>query len=239
MTWSAFGGSRPSGHDGASSGGSVPGHGGAPGQHPASEYGDAYRHPGAYGDARGHGPQAPGPYGPQPGASDAHGRGDSGHDESGYRPVPGRIGHHPGHPRPIGESSDPAAPTRTASRDAARAGRHPGSPADGTYVPEGGASPTGVGGLREWPALVVLALLAASLVVAAVSGFRPGTLMIGGTFAVAAILRLFVRDVGILAVRSRFTDVMVMLMFGGTVVVLGLMVPPPLIDLPWVPKRTG
>ncbi|UGQ14529.1 DUF3017 domain-containing protein [Yinghuangia sp. ASG 101] len=157
------------------------------------------------------------------------------HDRHHPRP---RIGHHPGHPAPIGRGTQ-AAPGRPGSRDTARAGRHPGTPADGTYVPEGGSSPTGVGGLREWPALVVLALLAASMVVAAVAGFRPATIMIGATFAVAAVLRTFVRDVGILAVRSRFTDVMVMLVFGASVVFLGLMVPPPLVDLPWIPNRTG
>ncbi|WP_436773363.1 DUF3017 domain-containing protein [Yinghuangia sp. YIM S09857] len=99
--------------------------------------------------------------------------------------------------------------------------------------------PTGPGGLREWPAVLVLALLAGSLVIAALFGFRSATLMIGGTLGVAAILRIFVREVGILAVRSRFTDVMVMLVLGGAVVMLGLSVPPPLVDLPWVPRRTG
>ncbi|MDI2126769.1 DUF3017 domain-containing protein [Yinghuangia seranimata] len=108
-----------------------------------------------------------------------------------------------------------------------------------TYVPEGGASPRGPGGLREWPAVLVLALLAGALVTAALWGFRPATLMIGATFLVAALLRTFVRDVGILAVRSRFTDVMVMIVLGGAVVLLGLAIPPPVVDLPWVPKRTG
>lgn len=278
MTWNAFG-ARPSGHDGASSDGAVPGRGGAPGggppaRHrgdspaphhdghpPAPHYGDAHRHPAAYGEASAAYGDSPAPEGayppvggqapPQPGAPqnppgtsgayggahtprEARGHNGGGHDSPRSRP---RIGHHPGHPAPLGRGSEP--PARSGARDAARAGRHPGTPADGTYIPEGGTSPTGVGGLREWPALVVLALLAASMVVAAVAGFRPATMMIGGTFAVAAILRMFVREVGILAVRSRFTDVMVMLVFGTSVVFLGLMVPPPLIDVPWVPNRTG
>ncbi|WTW97045.1 DUF3017 domain-containing protein [Streptomycetaceae bacterium NBC_01309] len=149
----------------------------------------------------------------------------------------------PATPRGPGHGGGPGPPTgpgRAASRGSRRAPRSGrGSRADGTFVPEGGTTPTGPAGLREWPAVLVLALLAGSLVTAALFGFRSATLMIGGTLTVAAILRLFVREVGILAVRSRFTDVMVMLVLGGAVVMLGLSVPPPLVDLPWVPRRTG
>lgn len=199
----------------------------------------------AYGDR-------PAPYGgpgaDHPGHASAHtvgpsgGHGHSGH--SGHPPAHGgaHAGAYAGGPGGVG----PGGPTGTGpgrgapgTRQSARAGRHPGTPADGTYVPEGGASPTGPGGLREWPAAVVLGLLAVSLVAAAVLGFRAATLMIGATFVVSATLRVCVREVGVLAVRSRFTDVMVMLTFGTAVVLLGLMVPPPLVDLPWVPKRTG
>jgi hypothetical protein len=111
--------------------------------------------------------------------------------------------------------------------------------AGGTFVPEGGTSPAGPAGLREWPAVLVLALLAGSLVAGALFGFRPATVMIGVTLVVAAILRICVREVGILAVRSRFTDVAVMLVLGAAVVMLGLSIPPAVVELPWVPKRTG
>ncbi|MCF2530021.1 DUF3017 domain-containing protein [Yinghuangia soli] len=129
-------------------------------------------------------------------------------------------------------SGPPAGPGRAATR---RAGTRGG----GTHLPEGGASPAGPGGLREWPAMLVFGLLTAALLTAAMAGFRPATVLIGVTFAVAAVLRVFVRDVGILAVRSRFTDVTVMLVLGGAVVMLGLMIPPPVVELPWVPRRTG
>ncbi|MET7300898.1 DUF3017 domain-containing protein [Embleya sp. NPDC005575] len=109
----------------------------------------------------------------------------------------------------------------------------------GTYLPEGGASPAGPGALREWPAMVVFGCLIAALLTAALDGFRIAAILIAGTFLVAAILRLFVSDVGVLAVRSRFTDVGVLLFFGAAVLLLGLSIPEPLIDLPWVPKRTG
>ncbi|MEU8136272.1 DUF3017 domain-containing protein [Streptodolium elevatio] len=143
----------------------------------------------------------------------------------------------PGHGGGPGAPNGPGRAASRGSRRAPRSGR--GSRDDGTFLPEGGSTPTGPGGLREWPAVLVLALLAGSLVTAALFGFRSATLMVGGTLTVAAILRLFVREVGILAVRSRFTDVMVMLVLGGAVVMLGLSVPPPLVDLPWVPRRTG
>ncbi|MFE3316480.1 DUF3017 domain-containing protein, partial [Embleya sp. NPDC059213] len=77
----------------------------------------------------------------------------------------------------------------------------------GTYLPEGGASPAGPGPLREWPAMVVFGCLIAALLTAALDGFRIAAVLIAGTFLIAAILRLFVADVGVLAVRSRFTDV--------------------------------
>ncbi|WP_439676425.1 DUF3017 domain-containing protein [Embleya sp. MST-111070] len=109
----------------------------------------------------------------------------------------------------------------------------------GTFPPEGGGSPTGPGRLREWPATVVFGCLFAALLTAALSGFRPAAMMIAGTFLVAALLRVFVSDVGVLAVRSRFTDVAMLLIFGGAVLLLGLSIPEPLVDLPWVPRRTG
>nr|WP_272923768.1 DUF3017 domain-containing protein [Streptomyces sp. SID3343] len=93
--------------------------------------------------------------------------------------------------------------------------------------------------MREWPAVVVFGCLAAALLTAALDGFRIATVLIAATFVVAAALRLCLHDVGVLAVRSRFTDIAVMLMFGAAVLLLGLSIPEPVFDLPWVPKRTG
>jgi hypothetical protein len=109
----------------------------------------------------------------------------------------------------------------------------------GTHVPQGGASPRGPGSLREWPAVLVFACLTVSLLVGTLFGFRPATIMIAVTLALAAVLRLAVRDVGILAVRGRLTDVVTLVAFAGAVLLLGLSVPPAVVDLPWVPRRTG
>jgi len=109
----------------------------------------------------------------------------------------------------------------------------------GTFTPEGGASPRGPGALREWPAMLVFACVLVALTTAALDGFRIATVLIAATFVLASVLRLCLRDVGVLAVRSRFTDIAVLLFFGLGVLVLGLSIPEPVIDLPWVPKRTG
>ncbi len=93
--------------------------------------------------------------------------------------------------------------------------------------------------MREWPAMVVFGCLTTALLTAAFDGFRIATMLIAATFVVAAGLRLCVRDVGVLAVRSRFTDIAVLMVFGVAVLLLGLSIPEPLVDLPWVPERTG
>jgi hypothetical protein len=87
--------------------------------------------------------------------------------------------------------------------------------------------------------MVVFGCLGGALLTAALDGFRIATILVAATFVVAAGLRLCLHDVGVLAVRSRFTDIAVMLTFGTAVLLLGLSIPEPLFDLPWVPKRTG
>jgi hypothetical protein len=109
----------------------------------------------------------------------------------------------------------------------------------GTYTPEGGTSPVGPAGIREWPAVLVFATLAVSLLCGSIFGFRTGSIMIGTTLVLAALLRLALPEVGVLAVRSRFTDIAVLLVLAAAVILLGLSIAPPVVDLPWVPKRTG
>lgn len=109
----------------------------------------------------------------------------------------------------------------------------------GTFTPEGGASPRGPGGLREWPAMLVFGCVIVALATAALNGFRIATVLIAGTFVLASVLRLCLQDVGVLAVRSRFTDIAVLMFLGLGVLILGLSIPEPVIDLPWIPKRTG
>ncbi|MGH8969762.1 MAG: DUF3017 domain-containing protein [Actinomycetes bacterium] len=81
---------------------------------------------------------------------------------------------------------------------------------------------------RQWPLLLVLGSGFGGLVLVALDHFRPGCLLIGSSVLVAAVARtvLPARRVGLLVVRSRAFDVLVLLVLGVTLVVLALVVPP-------------
>lgn len=100
-------------------------------------------------------------------------------------------------------------------------------------VAEGGAeaslggSRRGGGLRRQWPLVLVLVGLAASLVVVAVEDFRPGTVGLAGTVVFAGVLRLVLpeRRAGLLAVRARAWDVLTLFALGAGALVLALVVP--------------
>ncbi len=78
--------------------------------------------------------------------------------------------------------------------------------------------------LGEWPLTLVIAVTGVGLAVIAMHHFRWGSLAIaGGTFG-AAVLRMLLptRRVGLLAVRSRFVDVVTMAGIGIALTVLVL-----------------
>jgi hypothetical protein len=117
-------------------------------------------------------------------------------------------------------------------------GRH--SPVTGRTVPrpEGGGRAAGKDApapARQWPILVVISAAAIGLVVTAAGAFRAGTIVIGVALLVGAALRWGVTAVGMLAVRSRFTDVITYGLFGVAIVLLALMAQPdPLIRIPFL-----
>jgi hypothetical protein len=80
---------------------------------------------------------------------------------------------------------------------------------------------------HEWPTVAVLLVALAGLVVAAVVTFRLGTVVLGLACLLGAVLRAVLSpgQVGMLAVRSRWTDVVVLLVLGSGLVVLALSVP--------------
>jgi hypothetical protein len=84
--------------------------------------------------------------------------------------------------------------------------------------------------IRQWPITLVLGLVGVGLLVTWAVDFRYGLLVIGVAFLVAAGLRLMLPEVGLLAVRSRFTDVTVLLLFGLIIVLLALIAP----QNPWL-----
>ncbi|MFG3134944.1 DUF3017 domain-containing protein [Streptomyces sp. NPDC048211] len=140
----------------------------------------------------------------------------------------GRTGSHP-EPGP-GES--PAA---------RRSRRFPSFTRD-TARPEGGGRAAGGDApapARQWPLLAVLCTAGAGLLIVAADpfeeAFRIGTILIGAALIGGAVLRLVVPSVGMLAVRSRFTDLVTYGLLGVLIVMLSLMAQPkPWLDIPFL-----
>ncbi|GAA1264445.1 hypothetical protein GCM10009665_62320 [Kitasatospora nipponensis] len=106
----------------------------------------------------------------------------------------------------------------------------------GTLPPEGSGAAMDRGHslpVRQWPITLVVLVVAAGLAVTWSGHFRYGLLTMGGGFLLGALLRLAVPEVGLLAVRSRFTDVPVLLFFGAVIILLALMAQPD----PWLRLR--
>lgn len=83
--------------------------------------------------------------------------------------------------------------------------------------------------LREWPFLLVLCGVLAGLAVVAADRFRVGSGVLTASVLVAAVLRVVLpeRDAGLLVVRSRAVDVLVLGVLGAGLAVLTVVVPPP------------
>ncbi|MEU9116738.1 DUF3017 domain-containing protein [Streptomyces sp. NPDC048483] len=107
-----------------------------------------------------------------------------------------------------------------------------------TARPEGGgrAAPGGLPApARQWPLLTVMGGVAAGLLLVAVDVFRIGTLVIGLSLLAGAALRFALPSVGMLAVRSRFTDLATYGVLGSVIVLLSMMVQPkPWIHIPFL-----
>ncbi|MFD9300759.1 DUF3017 domain-containing protein [Streptomyces goshikiensis] len=133
----------------------------------------------------------------------------------------------------------PEVTTAPAAAPAAKAGRgtrrFPSITRD-TARPEGGgrAAPRDASApARQWPMLSVLAATAVGLLVTAVGHPRIGCLFIGVALIAAAVLRRVLPSVGMLAVRSRFTDMATYGVLGVAITLLALvMQPKPWLDIP-------
>ncbi|PWI43768.1 DUF3017 domain-containing protein [Streptomyces sp. ICBB 8177] len=98
-----------------------------------------------------------------------------------------------------------------------------------TARPEGGGR--AVGGdhsapVRQWPLLTVLGGVALGLAITGAGAFRPGLIVVGASLLLGALLRWLVPSVGMLAVRSRFTDLITYGVLGAAIVLLTLMAQP-------------
>ncbi len=107
-----------------------------------------------------------------------------------------------------------------------------------TARPEGGgraASGDAPAPARQWPILTVLSAVALGLLLTALDVFRVGTILIGAALLAGAVMRWMLPSVGMLAVRSRFTDMLTYSVLGVAIVVLALMAQPqPLLEIPFL-----
>ncbi|MET9253421.1 DUF3017 domain-containing protein [Streptomyces sp. NPDC003717] len=102
-----------------------------------------------------------------------------------------------------------------------------------TARPEGGgraAAGDAPAPARQWPILTVVVLVALGLLLTALDVFRVGTLIVGVALLVGAALRWMLPGVGMLAVRSRFTDITTYGVLGLAIALLALMAQPD----PWL-----
>ncbi|MDH6124195.1 DUF3017 domain-containing protein [Kitasatospora sp. GP82] len=103
----------------------------------------------------------------------------------------------------------------------------------GTLPPEGSAAALGrshVLPVRQWPITLVLGVACLGLAITWFGDFKPGLLTVGCSLLLGAVLRLTLPEVGMLAVRSRFTDISVLAFLGGVIVLLTLVAQPD----PWL-----
>ncbi|MFD7952989.1 DUF3017 domain-containing protein [Streptomyces ardesiacus] len=107
-----------------------------------------------------------------------------------------------------------------------------------TARPEGGgraAARDAPAPARQWPVLAVVLLVGLGLLLTALDVFRWGTLLVGAALLAGAALRWVVPDVGMLAVRSRFTDITTYGVLGLSIVLLALMAQPkPVLEIPFL-----
>ncbi|MER8031945.1 DUF3017 domain-containing protein [Streptomyces bauhiniae] len=88
---------------------------------------------------------------------------------------------------------------------------------------------------RQWPVLVVLSAVALGLLLVAFDVTRAGLLLIGAALLAGAAMRWTLPGVGMLAVRSRFTDIVTYGVLGLAIVLLALMAQPdPWLQIPFL-----
>lgn len=104
-----------------------------------------------------------------------------------------------------------------------------------TARPEGGGRAAGAGyaaPYRQWPLLAVCSGVLIGLLIT-VAEFRSGTLIIGLSLIGGAVMRWVMPNVGMLAVRSVYTDVVTYGFLGLVIVLLAMMAQPdPWLDIP-------
>ncbi|MFE0107137.1 DUF3017 domain-containing protein [Streptomyces sp. NPDC059009] len=88
---------------------------------------------------------------------------------------------------------------------------------------------------RQWPLLTVVSAVGLGLLLTALDVFRFGTILIGLALIAGAVMRWVLPSVGMLAVRSRFTDMVTYAVLGVAIVLLAMMAQPhPWLEIPFL-----
>ncbi|MGI5252034.1 DUF3017 domain-containing protein [Actinacidiphila glaucinigra] len=108
----------------------------------------------------------------------------------------------------------------------------------GTARPEGGGRAMGAHApapARQWPILVVCGSVLLGLVLVAADVTRAGLVLVGSALLLGSVMRRLLPSVGMLAVRSRFTDMITYGALGALIVLLALMAQPhPVLEIPFL-----
>ena len=88
---------------------------------------------------------------------------------------------------------------------------------------------------RQWPLIAVLAVTGLGLLLTALDLFRVGCILVGVALLGGAVMRWVLPSVGMLAVRSRFTDMVTYGILGLAIVLLAMMAQPdPWLKIPFL-----
>ncbi|MCQ4212542.1 MULTISPECIES: DUF3017 domain-containing protein [Streptomyces] len=88
---------------------------------------------------------------------------------------------------------------------------------------------------RQWPLIAVLSVTGLGLLLTAFDLFRVGCILVGVALLGGAVLRWVLPSVGMLAVRSRFTDLVTYGILGLAIVLLAMMAQPdPWLKIPFL-----
>ncbi|WP_262006918.1 DUF3017 domain-containing protein [Streptomyces sp. FIT100] len=192
------------------------------------------------GNANGQAPARPGATGPLNGAAPAAPKGG---------PVPDRTANGSLNGAAPKDAPAPGSAPAPGAASGAGTGSRPGGPSRrppavtrDTARPEGGgrAAPGDAPApARQWPLLTVIGLAVLGLLIVAVDpfaqAFRVGTILVGAALLAGAAFRRVLPSVGMLAVRSRFTDMVTYGLLGTVIVLLALMAQPrPWLEIPFL-----
>ncbi|WP_338677172.1 DUF3017 domain-containing protein [Streptomyces sp. SCSIO 30461] len=165
-----------------------------------------------------------------------------GRDEPRVQPADAVSGVTRDEPSPEGHSDSSGGGEGEVRQASASRSRRPPKVTRDTARPEGGgrAAPGDAPApARQWPLLTVIGLAALGLLIVGTDpfpqSFRVGTVLVGVALLTGAVLRRVLPSVGMLAVRSRFTDMVTYGLLGVVIVLLALMAQPePWLEIPFL-----